>query len=448
MTRKWQLSRRSFLQGLGVTCALPYLDVMADDGVLTPSAQGAPAKRMAYLYFPNGVGLPSDDKYQDQRWFPQEQGADYKLSNALSPLAPFRDEMSILGGLSHPKSRNLLGHIAGDTWLTGGDLRGAKYLNTISVDQLAAEALKQHTRYPSFAFSTDGGVGYKSRVSTLSFDSSGKPLPSEHRHRAIFERYFSPNNGATTVDRKRSLKMNRKIVDLVLDDSKDLRQNLGAQDKYKIDEYMHSLSAVEEQIKRSEAWFDIPMKDFSSKHLELDVYGNIDPTAYIRSMLDLMVLGYQIDQTRVMTYMMAREDGMGLGENFPKLALGLKKGHHTISHDKTTGHWSEWNAYDKWLSEQFAYFLDKMKNTHDEHGNLLDNTMVLYGSACSTMHNANNCPLVLAGGKNMGLKHGSYTVFDAKHEPMSNLFVSMLNAVDVKTEAFSDSTGPLKEIFA
>jgi len=146
-----------------------------------------------------------------------------------------------------------------------------------------------------------------------------------------------------------------------------------------------------------------------------------------------------------MTYMMAREDGMGFGDSFPKLVLNLG-GHHSLTHDKKKGHEERLGKYDQWLSKQFAYFLDKMKNTHDEYGSLLDNTLILYGSACSSTHNANNCPLILAGGAKMGVKHGSYEVFDAKKIHLSNLFVSMLNTVGIETESFADSTGTLPSI--
>jgi hypothetical protein len=140
--------------------------------------------------------------------------------------------------------------------------------------------------------------------------------------------------------------------------------------------------------------------------------------------------------------MMAREDGMGFGDNFPKIALGLK-GHHTISHDKATGHWEDWGRLDRWYAKQFAYFIDKMKKTEDANGSLLDNTLIMYGSACSTTHNARNCPIILAGGANMGLKHGTYTKFEEKKERLSNLYVNMLNKLDIPSEQFSDSTGEL-----
>lgn len=442
-----KINRRTFLKGLGVTCALPYLECMAGT-TAQPNLAEQTAKRLCYVFVPNGVCLPheSETKYQKWHWFPKEQGTNYKLNQTLSSLAPFRDKMSIIGGLSHPNSRTLVGHMTADTWLTGGDIGGSAYKNTISVDQLAAESLKKHTRYPNLALSSDGGVGFKSRVATLSFDNAGKPIPTEHRHRQIFERYFSPSGGATSTERRKSLQQNKKLVDLILQDSKRLQAKLGAQDKHKMDEYLTSLNSMEEQIQRSEQWLDIPMKEFNVKDLTLDVDATIDPQAYIRTTFDLMVLGYQIDMTRVVSYMIAREDGMGFGENFPKLALGLTKGHHKMTHDKSKGHWAEWGSYDEWLTKQFSYFVKRMSETQDEHGSLLDNTLILYGSGTSNTHNARNYPLILAGGNNLGVKHGSYHVFDEK-EPMCNLFVSMLNAVDIPTEKFGDSTGSLSAIF-
>lgn len=444
-----KLHRRTFLRGLGVTCSLPWLECMRDtaSAASLTRVNAEPPKRMCFLYVPNGVCLPpAENPYHDTwNWFPKGEGENYQLTQSLEPLEPFRDDLSILGGLSHPRSREVLGHIAGDTWLTGGDVRGGAYRNNVSVDQIAARSLGQHTRYPSLSFSTDGGVGYKSRVSTLSFDSTGSPIPTEHRQREIFERYFSPNGDATTDERRRSIRRGKKVVDLVLEDSKGLQRRLGKRDQSKLDEYLTSLNRVEKQLQRNEQWLDIPMKAFDANHLRLDVDATVDPEAYIRATMDLMVLAFQTDLTRVLSYMIAREDGMGFGDNFPKLALGLK-GHHGITHDKSSDHWADWGRYDQWLARQFAYFLKQMKNVTDEHGPILDNTLVLYGSACSSTHNARNYPLVLAGGSSLGAQHGSYTVFDEKHTPMSNLFVSMLNAVGVETERFSDSTGKLPAV--
>ena len=443
--KSWHLDRRTFLKGLGVSCMLPYLEGMAMTN-FTTFAEPLEPKRLCFLYFPNGVALPPKESVYHKKWnwFPTEEGRNYSLSQSLTPLEKHRNEMSIMGGLSHPFSRNVLGHMAGDSFLTGGDLRG-EYKNSISVDQVAAEKLSKYTRFRSLSLSTDGGVGYKSRTSTLSFNSSGKPIPSEHRQREIFERYFSPNGGNTSQERKRSLNQGKKIVDLVLEDSKSFKNRLGVNDQVKLDEYLSSLNEVEKQLSRNEKWLNIPLKDFDASLINLDIDPTLAPEGYVRSMMDIMVLGFQMDITRVMSYMMAREDGMGFGDNFPKIALGLQ-GHHTISHDRATGHWEDWGRLDQWYAKQFDYFLNKMKNTKDIYGSLLDSTLILYGSACSTTHNARNCPLILAGGSKIGVQHGAYTQFDEKKERLSNLYVSMLNKLDVETVSFSDSTGPLSAI--
>ena len=440
--KSWHIDRRTFIRGMGVTCMLPFFEGMAMTS-LSKFAKPVSPKRLCILYFPNGVGLPPKESiyHKNWSWFPIGEGSDYKLTKSLSPLSPYRSDMSIMGGLSHPFSRNVLGHMAGDSFLTGGDLRG-EYKNSISLDQVAAEKLSHYTRFPSLTLSTDGGVGYKSRTSTLSFNSSGKPIPSEHRQREIFERYFSPNGGAPTHQRRKSIQQGMKIVDLVLEDSKTLKNRLGSNDKAKLDEYLTSLDQVEKQLTRNEKWLDVPMKEFDASLINLDVDPTAAPEDYVRSMMDLMILGFQTDATRVISYLMAREDGMGFGDNFPKIALGLQ-GHHTISHDKATGHWEDWGRLDRWYAKQFAYFINKMKNTKDIHGSLLDNTLILYGSACSTTHNARNYPLILAGGSKMGVNHGEYTVFDEKQERLSNLYLNMLNRLDVNTESFSDSTGKL-----
>lgn len=435
--RPFRLNRRSFLKGLGVTACLPYMECMAKEGSMSGQRAQAP-KRLAYIYVPYGVSMPGEDsEFKQWNWFPQGEGHDYTFTNVLQSLTPFKKQLSILGGLSHPKSRRLMGHIAGDTFLTAGDLRG-EYKNSISVDQFAAYTKKQNTRYPSLVLSTDGGVGFKSRGATLSYNSQGNPIPSEHNHRQIFERYFSVDGIGSTAQRKQELARKRKIVDLILEDSKRLQHKLGVNDKHKLDQHMTNLSQLEEQIQRNETWLDVPLKDFSADHIDFAADANINPEAYIRTMMDLIVLAFQLDLTEVATYMMAREDGMGLGDAFPKLALGLKKGHHKISHDKSKGHWQEWGQYDQWLAGQFSYFLERMHNTQDEFGSLLDNTQVLYGSACSSTHNARNYPLILAGGKNMGLKHGQYHKFSEK-VPLSNLYLTMLQAAGVPTSRFADS---------
>tara|TARA_R110002072_G_scaffold100429_6_gene221235 strand:+ start:36396 stop:37754 length:1359 start_codon:yes stop_codon:yes gene_type:complete len=451
MQKPWQLNRRSFLRGTGVAVALPMLDAMQPK-LSASSRPGTPPeaiRRMCYVYFPNGASMPkeNDKKWGKWRWLPHVPGKDYELTEVLKSLAPFRDKMTLLGGLSHPLSRNLLGHLAGDTWLTAGDMRGDVYKNRISVDQVAALQLKKHTRYPSLVLSTDGGVGYKSRTSTLSFDHAARPIPSEHRQRLIFERYFTPGGGVTTAERKKSLAAGKKIVDLIVEDSKRLQGRLGKADKEKLEQYLQSLDSVEEQLRRNVEWLDRPLPKFDASHIDLDIGAGVDPGAYLRSMYDLIVLALQLDLTRVVTYMTGREDGMGFADSFPNRALGIKRGHHTISHDAHEGHWQQWGRYDRWHAEQFAYFVKRLNEVKDPDGTpLLDTTEILYGGCCSTTHNARNLPLALVGGGKLGIQHGHYRKYD-EATPFSNVFVGMLNAVGVKTDTFVDSTGGMPEIF-
>ena len=447
-----QPSRRQVLRGAGIVCLLPYMEAFAQEGQapLAPAEEPDTApRRLAAVYFPNGCSLPAenDEVNGHWRWFPHGGGRDWQFTRVLESLEPFRERLSVFGGLSHPLSRELLGHMAGDSWLTAGDLRGDLYQNRISVDQVVAHEFKKHTRYPSLVMSTDGGVGYKSRVSTLSFNHEGRPIPSEHKHRSIFERYFAPAAGATTAERKKSLAAGKKIVNLALEDSKNLAKQLGQGDRDKLDEYLTSLNSVEEQIRRSESWLDRPLGEFDASHIDLDADPGVDPTNHLRTHFDLLVLAFQLDLTRVATFMMGREDGMGYGDRFPSLALGINRGHHTISHDTHEGHWDQWGPFDQWFAQQFTYFIDRLSKTEDAHGPLLDRTTVLYGGCCSTTHNARNYPLLVAGGNALGLQHGQYHRLD-EHTPFSNLLLTLMHAMGVKHERFADSTGLIPGVLA
>jgi len=428
--KSWHLDRRTFLHGAGVMSALPFLEAMGHQKNIEPP------KRLCFMYFANGACVPAP-KHQFS-WFPNNEGSDYVNNLATKPLEKYRKDISILGGLSHPKSRELLGHMAGDTWLTAGDVRG-DYNNSISIDQVAATQLGRETRYPSFSFSADGGVGYPTRSATLSFNKVGVAIPTEHRHRKIFERYFSPNTGSHE-NRRKSIHKGQKIVDLILESSRDLKRRLGSKDQQKIDQYLSTLDSVEKQLQKNEAWLGTPLKKVDQSHLDLEVNPKEGCVNYIRSMLDLIALGFQMDLTRVIAFQFYREDGMGVGDSYPKFGPGLDYGHHKLSHSKD---YHKWAKFDNWMSQHFAYFLNEMKTKDDEFGTLLDNTQILYGSSQAHTHNARNCPLILAGGKNMGLKHGTYEKFPEKI-PLSNLYLNMIQKAGVKRNRFADSTGVLK----
>ena len=440
--KPWHLDRRTMLKGMGVCCCLPFFEAMAKT-----TGQTTQPRRLLNLYVGNGVSLPHKKftKIRDDwHWFPHAAGSDYKMTKVMEPLKAKRDQFTIFGGLSHPKSRPLLGHTAGDSWLTGANV-GGEYRNTISLDQVVADHYKDKTRYSYMNLSTDGGTGYRGRATTLAFDRNGQPIPAENNVRAVFERLFQVDNAKSLQARKIELQKKRRVVDLVLADSKRLKKNLGTADQQKLDEYMATLRDLEARIERLEAWQNIPMKKFDSSHLDLSVTLK-SPKEYIRSMCDLMVLGFETDITRVANYMLVREDNLGLGSKFSTVLFGFPD-HHGMSHGKSEKNYKEWATYDRFLIEQLDYLLQRLTDAKDEHGSLLDNTLVFYGSSNSTYHNARNYPLILAGGKNMGLKHGRYMKFDENKENLSNLFVSMLNALDVPTERFADSKGNLDQIF-
>ncbi len=439
MSKPWQIPRRAFLKGMGVAVALPPLEAMALN-------RNRP-KRLCVLYVPNGVSIapPDHPAHKEWNWFPIGKGREFTFTKTQESLEPFRKQLTVLGGLSHPRSRNLLGHAAGDTFLTGGDI-GGEYRNSISLDQVAARQLGRATRHPCMTLSCDGGIGYKSRVSTLSFSPNGTPLPSESSPRQIFERYCSAGDARSEEAARHRVREGRKVVDLVKADSQDLARRLGREDQTRLDEYVSTLAEIEDRINRAESWIGKPVKEGDVRHLKLGAQ-QVNPAEYIRTMCDLIVLAFQTDTTRVVTYMVSREDGMGWGDQFPVIALGLKGGHHKLTHDRTEGFFERWARYDQFLVQMYAYLLQRLSDTRDEHGSLLDNSMVLFGSACSTLHNARNYPLVLAGGKNMGLEHGQYRQFP-ESLPLSNLYLSMLAALDVSVPSFADSTGKLGQIFA
>lgn len=439
--KSWHIKRRSFIKGLGIACALPYLEAMSKDVAANPNT----IKRCVFSYIPNGVSLPDskNKSFKDWHWFPHGEGKDFTFTKVQESLAPFRKNLLYVGGLSHPKSRNLLGHAAGDTWLTGGDIGGTTYKNTVSVDHVASRTIGKKTRFPYLALSCDGGVGYKSRVSTCSFDLNGRAIPTESNPREIFERYFSGNDAQSKAARKRRLAQGKKVVDLIMEDAKSLNSKLGKNDQHKMDEYLTSVNDIEESIKRTESWLDVPMKKVKVDHINFDAK-QADPKGYTRTMYDLIALAFEADITRVATYMISREDGMGFGDKFPSIVFGYK-GHHGISHDKTEGGYERWGRYDQFLVEQFSYFVEKLSKINDENGSILDSTMSMFGSACSTTHNARNYPIVIAGGQKLGLKGGQFLKFDEKI-PLSNMFTTMLNTLDVPTKKFSDSTGELTDI--
>lgn len=435
--------------GTGVSLGLPWLECMssrADD--VTDNA--TPPRRMCAMYFGFGVGMPHGENENTQwRWFPAGEGSDFQFTETLKPLEDHRQKVTILGGLSHPNGRRMGGHDTGDTFLTGAFLNNKMLRNTVSVDQIAAASFHDQTRFSSLVMSTDGGVGEPTRSSTLSYDDRGRPIPALNQPQQIFDRFFGAGDSDTLAHGRR-LRSAASMLDQVLEDSRSLRLRLGNQDREKLDEYLSSVRQIEESVERSQRWLEIPrpeLRDEERDLLHLDSDDNA-PLMFIRTMYDLIYLAFRTDSTRVATYQITNmADCSSKAAKFPQLE-GFKDSLHTLAHGWNKPEGAEkLGRWDRFMAEQFAYFLKRLDSAEEADGTILDHSLVLYGSSNSTTHNNNNYPLVLAGGNQLGLNHGRYLKLDSR-VPMSNLFVTMLNRMGVERESFADSSGELTDVLS
>lgn len=444
MRLRRKIDRRAFLQGIGgMALALPVLDAMGSD------VTGEIPRRFCAIYTANGMSLPNRDHGIDEwSWFPTaEQNGQFVFGKSTEPLSRFREKLSFLGGLYHPSGTKADPHVCSDMWLTGAPLHNPKpgTYNSVGLDQIVALHTKQHCRQPSLVLSIDAGTGFLSRTGTISYSLEGRPIPAENSPRRIFDRLFRADQDSLRSERA-ALQRRIKLVDAVVDNAKTLHQQLGGSDRERMDQYLTSLNELESRLIASERWIDIPLKQQDHSHLHLDVTNEGEPADYYRNMFDLIALAFDADITRSVTFMLNREDGMGISDTFP-LKLGLTRTHHSLSHAGDKDGQLMFAKYDLFLSEQLAYFFDRLLAYQDRGGSVLDNTIVLFGSGASTTHNPRNLPTLIAGGASFGLRHGNY--WRQGETRMSNVYLSVLRSLGVEQETFADSTGTLSNsIFA
>lgn len=432
-----KLHRRSVIKGLaGVSLALPVLQAMGEDiSSQTP-------RRFCAMYTANGMSLPNaDNGIGDWSWFPQTEGAAFEFGKSTEPLRPFREHLSFLGGLHHSSGVKADPHMCSDMWLTGAPLHNPRpgMFNSVGLDQVIAQHTKQYCRQPSLVLSIDAGVGFLSRTGTISYNIQGKPIPAENNPRRVFDRLFRGDAGSAQTQ-KAALDNRLRLVDAVLEGTRSLNRQLGQSDREKMEQYLTSLDEIEARLTASEKWIEIPLKAQDYSHLNLDASSEGEPHEYYRNMFDLIALAFDADITRSVSFMLNREDGMGISDTFP-IKLGLSRTHHNLSHATDKDGQLAFAKYDLFLSEQIAGFLGRLQQYSDSQGSVLDNTIVLFGSGCSTTHNTTNLPTLIAGGRNMGLKHGTF--WRTKEALMSNLFLSILHSMGIHQESFADSTGTL-----
>ena len=438
MQNQLKLDRRSVLKGLaGVVLPLPLLEAMGEEVV------GKPPRRFCAIYSANGMSLPEEKHgIADWNWFPrQNKDGKFIFGKSNAPLNPYRDQGSLLGGLAHANGPRNDPHVCSDMWLTGAPLHDPKpgQYNTMGLDQVVARHTRGLCRRPSLVFSIDAGSGYMSRTATISYDQKGKPIPAENNPRRIFENVFKGSRYSLDAQRAR-LRRHRKLVDAVSENAKALDKRLGRADGQKMEQYLTSLNEFERSLEASEKWIDIPLKKQDYSHLDLDASPESDPQSYYRTIFDLMAQAFDADITRSITFMMNREDGMGISDTFP-LKLGMRHTHHNLSHKDDKDGLLEWAKYDHFLSEQVAYFLGRLNEFKDNNGSVLDNSIVLFGSGASTTHKNVNLPTLVAGGANMGLKHRQY--WKSGDTRMTDMYLSILHSMGIAEESFGDSRATL-----
>ncbi len=461
------LDRRRFLRGAGVALAIPLFETFVSSSARA-AADSSPPRRLACFYFPNGTPMPleADPAHKDWSWFPHGSGKDFTFTRCLEPLEPLRDEVTVFAGLSHPSVRNVHGHSNGDQFLTGGPTGGSgEYRNTISLDQMFAVQAGQHTRISSLVMSTDGGTGTPRGAQTMSFNRNGRAIPAEHKPKQIFDMLFVKNG----EDAARRLALSRSALDDLMADARSLRKTLSKHDQNTLDGYLQSVRDTEIKIAKAKRWMDIPLPKVDVDHLQLDITPK-DPEIYLQVMFELIYLAFKTDSTRVAAYQLGKEGG-GTVSDYLARAVGFNLTHQLSHITKEPGGWENFGTYCRFLSEQYGRFVGKLKSTPEAggDGNMLDNTLLLFGSASSAFHMSRNYPLILAGGKSMGFKHGQFLKYGKGNEnnqagagastdvtwrremnyeelPLSNLYVTMLQKLGVETETFADSTGTLADV--
>jgi hypothetical protein len=433
------------LKGAGISLALPWMESFAGS-----RDQMAP-RRFCSIYFPYGVSLPKiDGEYGQWHWFPKGGGKDFTFNKSLEPLESMRDQVTVLGGLSHPKVRRIGGHDSGDTFLTGEEMSLATsgLKNSISLDQFMARThrLGSKTRFSSLTLSSDGGTGLPTRANTLSYSHSGQPIPSLNRPALVFERLFGLKGDSIDAQRK-GLTRTGSHLDLLIDEAKTLQRKLGKTDQEKLDQYLTSVREIEQDVERSAQWLKVPRPKVNAEGLSLDADSET-PGKLIHAMLDLIALAFQTDSTRFATYQLASMHGaISIANKFPPL-LGFAKEAHGLAHGAGKGTGAENKGkWDRYQTECLAYLMKRLNEMKEGDGTVLDNTCILYGSSNSKTHNNNNYPLVLAGGRNMGYQHGQYLKFD-QDVPLANLFVTIQKSLGAKADSFADSTGEMREVLA
>ncbi len=446
VTRK-HLPRRLFLRGLGTTLALPFLDAMVPAFAAPRLGATKPVVRLGFVYVPNGI--------IEAGWAPSGEGAGFEFNTTMKSLAPFRESTLVLSGLAQMQGRSY-GDGAGDharagaSWLTGvhpKKTEGADLRAGISADQVAARALGHETQFasmelgveaPSLAGGCDSGYSC-AYTNTISWRSPTAPNPIEVNPRVVFDRLFGDGDSTDLKSRLAAMQEQSSILDYVKSSVDRLETKLGSGDRRKLTEYLDAVRDIERRIQNAEqqsASTALPVMERPASAPE-------EFAAHAQLMMDLMVIAYQSDLTRVITLMLARE-----GSNRSYREIGVTDGHHNCTHHQDDPvKIADTVKINTHHVEQLAYLVNKMKSTPDGEGTLLDHAMLLYGSSLAdgNKHTHVELPVAVVGGAAGTVKGGRHLRYPP-NTPLNNLLLSMLDKAGVPTETLGDSTGKLEHL--
>lgn len=404
------ISRRTALRGLGASLALPLLEAMLPRYSRGVEPAVAP-KRM--------IGIQTNQGILPQFFFPETTGPGYELTPYLERIGAFRDRFTVFSGVSFPGVDG--GHAADKCFLTGTPHPGqGGFRNGISLDQFAAELLGHETRYSSLVLA----VTNENR--TLSYTRSGAAIPSDQSPRKVFEKLFIQGNPGEIRQRVETLRQGRSMLDFVGEESRRLQSRLGKRDRERVDEYFTSVRELERRMHSSEEWEHRP-KPAVAIQAPVDITESMAFAERTKQMFDVIKLAFETDSTR-----------------FISLFVDTTQIHNLTHHGYRPEVVSELRAHETAQFDALNHFLKVLSQASETDGNLLDRTMVLYGTCMGSAnaHSNSNLPVLLAGG---GFKHGQHLGFDRQNNyPLTNLYVSMLQHLGIKADAFSTSTGPCK----
>ena len=439
---KQSIPRRTFLRGVGATLALPMLDAM------TPAFSAATTRpiRIAFMQTPNGIFNLNGE------WTPRSVGTNWELTRTLEPLAAFKDRMVVISGLDNQQAAGLTGEVGGDhpractAWLTGTHAKmtsGADLRAGISADQIAAKEFGKYTQLASLEVGLEAsevvgacesayGCAY---YNTISWRNENTPLPMENRPRAIFERLFG-DAGTDPKVRSAFRQEDRSILDAISAEVKQLRIKVGGTDRDKIDQYLEAVRDVERRIQLAERQSEQDVTIASPIGVP-EVFSD-----YFKLMADLMVLAWQTDMTRVITFQMGHEMS---GRAYPELGFG--DAHHPCTHHQGDKEKQEKTTKINGLhTTMLSYYLGRLRATSDGDGSLLDHSMILYGAGLSdaNLHLYTDLSLLLVAGGVAGIKGGHHVRYPNR-TPMANLLLTMLDKASVPhVESLGDGTGRLE----